>query len=274
MMINYKEIFNALEKTLQEQSIFSMDDFKRVYDPFKAFENRKRTDEEIFSILTLITFYSGFSASKVEKKEQIILRHIPSYQAVSEYSESHLQEMLSDKDMIKHVRKIRGCINNAKTFKHIVKTHGSFQNYIDSFDANSSFENLILLKEELEYHFDYLGGTTVYHFLTELGYNVLKPDRVILRIFKRLGLIENERQYLKTIIQGRKFAKETELPIRYIDIVLVKYGQEGKSLMFGTENGICLEEKPNCSVCGATQYCEYFQKLKTYENLATNGRAI
>ena len=90
----------------------------------------------------------------------------------------------------------------------------------------------------------------MYHFLTDIGMPVLKPDRVICRIFQRLGLIENEQQLLKTVIQGRKFAGATCYPIRYIDIVFVAYGQV-QSLEFGMEKGICLKKKPLCNLCGA-----------------------
>src|SRR5690606_16062988 len=143
-----------------------------------------------------------------------------------------IAEIVEDKKMIRNERKIRACIENAKTFKEIITKFGSFQNYLNHFEANKSFENLILLKEELEHRFEYLGCITVYHFLTDLGFNVLKPDRVIMRIFKRLGLIEHENQFLKAVIQGRKFSEATGYPIRYIDITFVKYGQEGRSEKF------------------------------------------
>jgi DNA-3-methyladenine glycosylase I len=202
----------------------------------------------------MIIFYSGFKAEIVEKKEKIILGHFPDYKTVSNYSDADFEKIFSDSNMIKNDRKIKSCIKNAKVFDKIVIQYGSFQNYIDSFNAQSSFENLIFLKEELEYRFDYLGGVTVYHFLTDIGFNVLKPDRVILRIFKRLGLIENEKQLLKAIVLGQLFSKHTEIPIRYIDIILVKYGQQGESEKFGLKNGICLEKEPNCKVCGLINY--------------------
>jgi DNA-3-methyladenine glycosylase I len=80
---------------------------------------------------------------------------------------------------------------------------------------------------------------------------------VICRIFKRLGLIEDERQLLKTIIQGRKFAQATALPIGYIDIVFVAYGQL-QSLEFGLDRGICLATNPACDLCGVTSHCHYY----------------
>ena len=259
-MTDYKSIFEKAEKTLRQQSWFSDTDFDHQYGRFKKFENRKRSDQELFEMLTMIVFYSGFRASTIESKEKIILRHLSDIDTVSQYTEKQLQNILADPEMIKNESKINACRANAKTFKNIVDKYGSFQNYLDSFDAKSSFDNLVLLKEELEFRFDYLGETTVYHFLTDVGFNVLKPDRVILRIFKRIGIIESEKQLLKTVVQGRQFANATAQPIRYIDIIFVKYGQKGESEMFGLKNGICLDKNPNCKVCGLTDYCEYFKR--------------
>ncbi len=260
-MFNYKNIFERIERTIKNQCSFTEIEFEKQFGLFKHFEVKKRTDNEFFEMLTMIIFYSGFRASTVENKKQTILRHFPNYEVVSNYSKVELQNILADTQMIRNERKIQSCIANAKVFNEVIKTYGSFQNYLENFEANNSFENLILLKEELEYRFSYLGGTTAYHFLTDLGFNVLKPDRVILRIFKRLELIENEKQLLKAVIQGRKFAEATGLPIRYIDIVLVKYGQEGESKKFGLKNGICLEKNPNCEVCSLVDCCKYFLKV-------------
>ncbi len=86
--------------------------------------------------------------------------------------------------MIRNKRKVEACIKNAVAFKSIVSEHGSFQTYIDSFSPTASFENLMLLKEELEYRFAGLGRITTYHVMTDIGLPVLKPDRVICRIFQ------------------------------------------------------------------------------------------
>jgi DNA-3-methyladenine glycosylase I len=254
-MEKYKDIFGKIENSLREQSTLSKTEFDKEFGRFKKFENKKRTDNEIFRLLTMIVFYSGFRSSTVEKKEKIILGHFPDYITVSKYSDKDFNNIISDTNMIRNKNKIRGCINNAVKFKSIVEKHGSFQNYLDSFNIDESFENLILLKESL-CNFSFIGETTVYHLLGDLGYNVIKPDRVILRIFKRLGLIENDER-LGTIIQGQKFSIETGYPIRYIDIIIVKYGQLGESIEFGLKNGICLEKNPNCDICDIQSYCNF-----------------
>ena len=139
----------------------------------------------------------------------------------------------------------------------IVRDYGSFQKFVDSYAPRGSFENLLLLKEDLEYRFKGLGEVTTYHVLTDIGMPVIKPDRVICRIFKRLGLIDNDGQLLKTVMQGRKFAQATRHPIRYIDIVFATYGQM-ESRELGITRGICLEERPSCSLCGVKNYCNYY----------------
>jgi DNA-3-methyladenine glycosylase I len=77
--------------------------------------------------------------------------------------------------------------------------------------------------------FGYLSKVTSLHFLTDVGMPVLKPDRVIRRIFYRLGLLEDaddsERTLMKTVAEGNVFAQATGHPIRYIDLVFVAYGQ-------------------------------------------------
>ncbi len=251
---NYIKIFNKVEQTLRQNSGLSDQQFADKYSNFRNLTFRNRTDNEYFDIIKLIIFYSGFKAETVTNKLDIINKHLPDYKTVSLFGDIELTAMLSDDEMIKNRSKILATITNAKTLKSLVEQYGSFQSYIDSFSPTVSFENLMLLKEELEFRFDYLGGITVYHFLTDIGLDVLKPDRVLVRIFQRLGLIESEKQLLKTVIQGRKFAAATGHSIRYIDIIFVTYGQQG-------QEGICFTKNPKCNLCGLTEKCNYYKQL-------------
>src|SRR5216683_2250285 len=96
---------------------------------------------------------------------------------VADYSDDDVAAIMSDPGMIRNRRKITACIENARVMRQLIEEYGSFGRYIASFAAADSFENLLLLKEELEARFQYLGGVTVYHFLTDIGMPVLKPDR-------------------------------------------------------------------------------------------------
>jgi DNA-3-methyladenine glycosylase I len=260
-MIDYRVIFESVElsliaegsKTLQSEKI------RENLEPHKHFEDKKFTDNEYYRILIDVIFYSGFRAATVTAKLSNIHEYFPDYELVASYSNDKVRDILVDEKMIRNRAKINACVRNAQVFKDIIQEHSSFQNYIDLYSPTTSFENLLLLKEELEYRFLGLGRITTYHFLTDIGSPVIKPDRVICRIFQRLGLIDNEGQLLKTVIQGRKFAEATGQPIRYIDIIFVAYGQM-QSKEFGIEHGICLEKNPACSLCDAKRFCIFYSR--------------
>lgn len=257
----YRDVFLAVERQLIGTGSKHMDQDKiqGYLDQFKRFEDRILTDDEYFSILVLVAFYSGFRAATVKSKQDIIQMHFPSWKVVSAYTEEDIANIINDPEMISNERKIRACVANAKTFSSIISKHGTIKKYIDSYSPMESFENLLLFKEALEASFEYLGGITVYHFMTDIGLPVLKPDRVICRIFERLGLLENQRQLLKAVIQGRKFAAATGLPIRYIDIVFVAYGQVQYEEI-GISEGICLT-KPRCAECSIQSHCQFMANL-------------
>lgn len=56
---------------------------------------------------------------------------------------------------------------------------------------------------------------------------------MLCRIFYRLGLFDNEEDFLSVIAIGRNFALVTGHPIRYIDIIFVSFGQVGAKPEFG-----------------------------------------
>jgi DNA-3-methyladenine glycosylase I len=154
------------------------------------------------------------------------------------------------------IGKIKACIANAIIFNNIINTHGEFINYLKSFGDLNEGITLERLKDDLR-KFDFLGPITAYHFMLDLGLKVWKPDRVIRRILKRLGLIDNLEDIGQAITVGREIADQVGLPIRYIDIVFVKYGQMGEEESFGLPTGICLEKNPRCSICEVQEFCTF-----------------
>ena len=253
----YKGVFDAVESRLIRIGSENKPEaeIRANLDKFKSFGARTLRDDDYFSILVFVAFYSGFKAATVTAKRGVIKAHFPDWRTVAAYTEADIQRVIDDAKMISHEGKIRACVANAKVMGALIAQHGSFRQYVDIFAPSESFENLLLLKESLSASFAYLGGVTVYHFMTDIGLPVLKPDRVICRIFTRLGLLENEDQLLKAVLQGRKFAQATGHPIRYIDIVFVAYGQV-QSMEFGIEQGVCLKA-PRCGECGVKRYCNY-----------------
>ncbi len=264
-MKDYKTIFEKVESALiiAGSQNLSADKIRANLDEFKHLEGKTFSDVDYYWILVYVVFYAGFRAATVDTRLDLIRQYFPDYETVAGYGESKVRDILSNPGMIRNRRKVQTCIENAKVFRSIVSEYASFQAYVDSFAPTTSFENLMLLKEELEYRFKGLRRITTYHVLTDIGLSVLKPDRVVCRIFQRLGFIESDTQLLKTVIQGRKFAQATGYPIRYIDIVFVAYGQV-KSLGFGLASGICLKRNPLCTICSVTDYCNYYAENVTH----------
>ena len=256
----YERTFLAVEKSLLDYGSQRMprEEIQKALDQYKTYGDRELTDDLCYAMLVQVVFYSGMRAATVTKKMPAIRAHFTDYRKVADFGPADIDRLIADDRMLRNRRKIEACVKNAKLMREIIEQHGSFVSYISTFDPNTSFENLLLLKEELEARFAYLGGITVYHFLTDLALPVLKPDRVIARSFRRLGLVEYERQHLKTVIHGRKFAEATGLPIRYVDIVLVAYGQV-RSIEIGIDRGICLKE-PRCDLCSLTDVCQFWQQ--------------
>jgi DNA-3-methyladenine glycosylase I len=259
---DYKAIFEAVESTLfeagsrnvpREQIVASLETSKHL-------EGKRFADDECYRTLVHIVFYSGFKAETVTKKIPIIDEHFPNYRTVSDFDSHEVERIRHDERMIKNASKIRACIENAKTLRGIIDRHGSFQAWLDTLPYPESDREIIDLRNEFRRRFKFLGERTAFHFMTDLGLPVLKPDRVIERIFKRLDLVagdlEGDKLYVALIQEGRRFAKATGHPIRYIDRVFVAYGQTQTTDM-GLDRGICLEANPACRVCGAREYCGY-----------------
>ena len=74
-----------------------------------------------------------------------------------------------------------------------------------------------------------------------------KPDRVIRRILFRLGLISEKEDIEQSIMVGKEFSRRINEPIRYIDIIMVKYGQIKTRIWF--DKGWHLSRKKSKMPC-------------------------
>jgi DNA-3-methyladenine glycosylase I len=254
----YRSVFQEVESALLSLSARSLSAgaIQAALAPYRCCSS-KHTDAEVFRKLTHIVFYSGFRASTVGAKLPVIDRHFPSFERVACYGESEIARILADPAMIRNQRKIRAVAANARALRDLAKEYGSFQMYMDSFRVCESSAHLLALKADLQRRFQFLGEVTAFHLLTDLGLPVLKPDRVLCRIFHRFGLLQNESDTQEAVCQGLRFAAATGHPIRYIDIIFVAFGQVSFPGL-GIDPGICLLH-PRCEACPKPSVCSYAQ---------------
>ena len=215
---DYKAIFEGVESALVQTGAERMpaEQIRRCLDEWKHYETRELHDDDYHRILVEVVFYSGFRAATVTSKLPIIHAHFPGYKATASYGEDQIERILHDPAMIKNRVKVNACVENARAFAAIVAKYGSFVAYINSYRPRESAANLDRLRCDVDQNFKGLGKITSYHFLTEIGMPVLKPDRVIKRIFTRLGLVNGTASEEDCVAAGHKFVEATGHPIRYI----------------------------------------------------------
>jgi len=262
---NLSKVFKAAQTTLFEQSSLPRPQLKSALSFSEKINFQEWGDNDFFGLMVRVTFYSGFKAKTVSEKLPAIQQIFSNYEKVAKFDDDKVQKIIDSKKIIGHKLKIQGIIHNAIEIRKIKKEYGSFIAYLESFGDSNNDEILFnIIVPSLKKRFKYLGGITVFHFLTDIGFNVLKPDRVLCRICYRLGLVEKDNDFIGVIKSGRKLAAATKLPIRYIDIVLVLYGQVDEKKEFGLKSGICLSTNPKCELCGMYEFCVYEGKKKLY----------
>ncbi len=256
-----RRIFYEAEKSLFQLSPLSQRELKKNFSPFKNLDTNKIDWNKFYELLMFVTFYSGFKAETVNRKYFAIRKVLGNLKSVAKFKDVDVKAAMRNEKIIRHERKIRACIHNAKKVLELKGTHKSLQDYLISFGSLDVKNNTIALVKDLRYRFKYLGGITVNHLMTDLGLNVVKPDRVLCRIFYRLGLVKSKVDYDGVITIGQQFKNVTGLPIRYIDLIFVFYGQVGYKYELDIDNGICLERNPKCDICGLKRYCNYYKSL-------------
>ncbi|HOM01839.1 MAG TPA: hypothetical protein PLH43_03295 [Acetivibrio sp.] len=238
------------------------EEFYRRLNRFKNFDYKKLSDDEIFWMLTYVLFFNmGKKASMIEKKLPLLKENLYGVGKLSHLDFAQIEDIIYRTGFPKQ---IRWCVYNSKVFYSLLKKYGTFSSYLaEAFnirDTLCSNDQLRKLYIDIKSKFVGIGETAGWHFLTELGFFTLKPDKVIRRIFYRIGLIEDESDLDASIAVGREMSKQLNIPIRYIDIIFVKYGQVGQSDLLGTVDGICTENNPKCNICELKSICRYYRK--------------
>ena len=253
-----RNIFFNAEKSLFTISPLTVKKISSNLKPFKTLDTNKIDWNKFYELIMFVSFYSGFKAETVNRKYFAIKKTLGKLNVVYRFKETDIKLAIKNPNIIRHETKIRACIHNAKAVVKLKEIYGTLQDYLYSFGNLKDEKNISALKKDLRREFKYLGGITVNHLLADLGLNVVKPDRVLCRIFYRLGLVKSVDDYSGVIDIGQQIANATRLPIRYIDLIFVYYGQVGYKFELEIDNGICLERNPQCNVCNLSKFCNYY----------------
>lgn len=141
---------------------------------------------KLFEFLTLEGFQAGLSWRTILRKRENFRMAFAGFdpEKVAEFGENEIQRLMQDVGIIRNLRKIEACINNAKRYLEVEDEFGSFDAYIWSFTGDKPVINHwkesveIPSKTELSDHisadmkkrgFKFVGSTVVYAHLQATG---------------------------------------------------------------------------------------------------------
>jgi DNA-3-methyladenine glycosylase I len=139
-----------------------------------------------FEFLVLESAQAGLSWATILKKRDGYRKAFADfdYQAVAQFPESYVQELLQDPGIIRNAQKIRAAITNAQRFMEVQEEFGSFSDYIWGFVGGKPIQNSLgsmkdakattpesdrLAKDLKKRGFKFLGSTTIYAHMQATG---------------------------------------------------------------------------------------------------------
>ena len=137
-------------------------------------------DKYLYEMLILESFQAGLSWECILNKREGFRKAYDNFDIdkVCNYDDSKIDELLSDKDIIRNKLKINASINNSKIFKEIVNEYSSFYNYLKTFTNNKIiYENDKttnklsddISKDLQKRGMKFVGSTTIYSYLQAIG---------------------------------------------------------------------------------------------------------
>jgi DNA-3-methyladenine glycosylase I len=143
-------------------------------------------DSKLFEMLMLESAQAGLSWRTVLKKRENYRRAFNGFdfKKIASYDKKKVDELLSDKGIIRNGLKILSAIRNAKAFIKIQKEYGSFDKYIWSYTDFKTVKNSFKTIREIPAKTDlsdsiskdlkkrgmnFVGSTIIYAYLQSIG---------------------------------------------------------------------------------------------------------
>ena len=129
---------------------------------------RPSSDEVYFENMCRVIFQAGLNWHVIDNKWPSIKKAFSDFKIgeVACFTDSDVERLMRDPEVIRNKGKIKGIIQNAQNFKAIEKQYGSFQKYLDSLDKSNNYENVV---KDLVNKFKWLGPSTASTFLYTVG---------------------------------------------------------------------------------------------------------
>ena len=143
-------------------------------------------DQKLFEFLTLETFQAGLSWLTILRKRENFRTAFDGFdvERVARYKADKVDELLTNKGIVRNRLKIQAAITNAQAFIEIQKKYGSFDRYIWEFVNHKPIQNRFTALDEIpaktalsntisaslkQHGFKFVGSTIVYAHMQATG---------------------------------------------------------------------------------------------------------
>ena len=137
-------------------------------------------EKYLYEMLILESFQAGLSWECVLNKRENFRKAFDGFDVdkVSAYDENKINDLLSDKGIIRNKRKITASIHNSKIFQEICFEYGSFHNYLRTFtndktiyETDKTTNDLSdTISRDLQHRgMTFVGSVIIYSYLQAIG---------------------------------------------------------------------------------------------------------
>lgn len=150
--------------------------------------------------------------------------------------------------VIRFKKKINSIIGCAKSLSLIKSKHGSFIallkdipiNLKSEADIEEFWQGFNHLKNELEiaYMPFFKKPTSLLHFLLSIGYDCIKPDLVVMKVAKKVGIVsaDSEKEKLQVVKFVQRYSIARKIRPSIVDFYLLIYGGQRWAKRFVTSS--------------------------------------
>lgn len=137
-------------------------------------------DKYLYEMLILESFQAGLSWECVLNKRESFKKAFDNFNIdkICNYNDKKVQELLTNRDIIRNKLKINAAINNSKIFKAIQNEYGTFHNYLKTFtedtimyevDKTTNELSDMMSKDLQKRGMKFVGSTIIYSYLQAIG---------------------------------------------------------------------------------------------------------
>ena len=179
-------------------------------------------DDRLLSAMSLRIFRAGLRHGLVDAKwpafEEAFAGFDP--RTVAAYSDEHIEELLGDRRLIRHLGKLRAVRANARAMLEITARHGGFGKYLAAWPVT----RIVDLWAEIARDFTQMGGRSAPYFLRMVGKDTFLLTSSVVKALDLFGVWRGEprsrsdRQGVQAIFNG--WAEETGRPLCQLSQIL------------------------------------------------------